>query len=238
MEHMNPSRIYLGMPLRSDTLDIYLPRTGIERGLRAVLPQLHGTFLDVGCGQQPYRDLIMEQGRLEKYLGLDLDVAGDIGYTVKPDLLWNGVVMPLQGASVDSAMATEVLEHCFDPAAVLAEVNRVLKPGGVFFLTVPFLWPLHDVPHDEYRYTPFSLQRHLAQAGFTDIQVHAMGGWNASLAQMIGLYVRRAPMGPRKRRMLSALLLPLVRYLIRRDRVPDPLSKPMITGLWAVARKA
>ncbi len=102
-------------------------------------------------------------------------------------------------------------------------------------ITVPFLWPLHDVPYDEYRYTPFALRRLLEGAGFTDITVRPLGGWDASLAQLPGLWALRRPMPVWKRRIVKLLTQPLVRHLLRHDHVPDPRSVPMITGLMALA---
>ncbi len=234
----HPSSIYLGMPLQRDTQDIYIARTQIETALRKALPHFSGEFLDVGCGKQPYRELILSQPGVKRYIGLDLEQAVDPAYSrILPDITWNGTRIPLEDASIDCAMATEVLEHCPDPAMVLKEIWRVLRPGGVLFLTVPFLWPLHDVPYDEYRYTPFAMDRLLKDAGFTQVRSEPMGGWDASLAQMIGLYVMRAPMSARRRHLLSTITLPIVRRLIKRDRIADAMSKPMITGLYALARK-
>ena len=53
------------------------------------------------------------------------------------------------------------------------------------------LWPLHDVPYDECRYTPFAIKRHLRNAGFEQFRLKPLGGWDASLAQMIGLWILR-----------------------------------------------
>jgi len=92
---------------------------------------------------------------------------------------------------IEDSIATEVFEHCPDPEIVMKEIWRVLKLGGILFFTVPFLWNLHETPYDEYRYTPFALKRHLTQSGFTEIEIKAMGGWDAALAQMLGLWVRR-----------------------------------------------
>lgn len=230
---------FLNLPLNRDTQALYAVRKSILDALVAQLPQFHGTFLDMGCGIQPYRALITSApSRVERYVGMDLAGNPISGYMkLAPDLLWDGSTIPLPAQSVDSAMATEVLEHCPDPAAILAEAYRVLRPGGFFFLTVPFLWPLHDVPHDEYRYTPFAMERLLRTAGFHDVKLVPLGGWNASLAQMLGLWAVRSPMTPRRRALAKRLALPVVKYLLKHDRIPDPMSNPMITGLVGTARK-
>src|SRR5690606_37327284 len=119
--------------------------------------------LDVGCGRMPYRDLILSESQVSRYVGLDIDTALHYDSKIRPDVYWNGVTMPFPDSSFDSAMATEVLEHCSDPTIILGEVYRVLKPGGTFFFTTPFLWNLHEVPRDEFRLTPFYLERLLRE---------------------------------------------------------------------------
>jgi hypothetical protein len=71
------------------------------------------------------------------------------------------------------------------------------------------------------------------------VEVFAMGGWRASMAQMFGLWTRRAPMGPFTRRVLSMLAKPVMASLIRRDRktVVQFREGQMITGLYGWAEK-
>ena len=146
--------------------------------------------------------------------------------------------MPFADDEFDSAMATEVLEHCPDPSATLTEIHRVLKDRATLFLTVPFVWPLHDCPNDEYRYTPWALERHLRNAGFASVELTALGGWDASLAQMLGLWARRRPMTARKRNVISWLVKPIMAYLLRRDFRPATFGEStMISGLAGTAVK-
>ena len=218
-----------------ETLDLFIPRRAILEALRIQLARFHGTVLDIGCGYMPYKPLVLKPpSRAEKYIGLDLK---DNTYQ-KCDLQWDGRTIPLEDGSVDCALATEVLEHCPDPDTVMRQALRVLRPGGLLFLTVPFLWPLHDVPHDEYRYTPFALERHLRNAGFEQIMLSALGCWDASLALMIGLWIRRRPMSQQTRAILSRLALPVVRYLAGRDRPSLAFTESsMITGVAGTATK-
>lgn len=197
------------------TLDTYIIRKSIFDALRSSVGIMSGSVLDVGAGNQPYREFVLAHKDVSSYTALDL---ADNGSYARAQVLWDGVRMPFKDGSFDTAMATEVLEHCPGPLITLREIHRVLKTSGVFFFTVPFLWPLHDAPNDEFRYTPWSLERLLSQAGFTDIKLWPTGGWNAALAQSIGLYARRAPMNERLRWVLSLVVLPLVWLLAKTDK--------------------
>ena len=104
-------------------------------------------------------------------------------------------------------MATEVLEHCPEPQVIINEVYRVLEDKAVFFMTVPFIWNLHEVPYDEYRYTPFALKRLLQNAGFRQIDIKAHGGWNASLALMLAMWCRRYWKNPLPKFAFSVLFV-------------------------------
>jgi SAM-dependent methyltransferase len=120
---------------------------------------------------------------------------------------------------------------------VLGEIHRVLKPEGFLFVTVPFLWPLHEVPYDWQRLTPFALDQLLRDAGFKMIKIQALGGWDSSLAQCLGLYLRRRPMPRALRLILTALFFPFYRLLLALglgERVSFQEGQ-MITGLVAGA---
>lgn len=230
---------FINIKFSKSNLDIYYIRTSIFRTLTNRLHLLHGNLLDIGCGKMPYREYILKHSEVNTYVGLDIENALVYDSEIRPDKTWDGKIMPFKSDSFECAFGTEVLEHCPNPDVVLKEVYRVLKPDGFFFFTVPFLWPLHEVPYDEYRYTPFSLERHLENAGFKNITIKATGGWHASMAQMLGLWVKRSPMPNRKRRILSWIIKPVIKFLLKIDK-PDSIKfieGQMITGLYGTAKK-
>lgn len=220
-------------------MDRYLPRMAILSAILGCSSHLRGRCLDVGCGEQPYKPLLLQPPfQVSELLGLDR--AGERCQQRPPDLVWTDGKIPLPESSIDSALCTEVLEHVPNPVAVLAEVHRVLKPGGSLLLTVPFLWPLHEVPHDWCRYTPYALRQLLGDAGFIVSELRPLGGYDRSLAQMLALWLRRRPMHRCIRGFLSLLLYPLWTAL-RLIPVPEASQfgeGQMITGLMARVVKA
>lgn len=55
--------------------------------------------------------------------------------------------------SVDFVASVSVLEHVKYPNKVIAEMHRILKPGGIIYINVPFIFPFHADPNDYYRFT-------------------------------------------------------------------------------------
>jgi ubiquinone/menaquinone biosynthesis C-methylase UbiE len=230
---------FLEVPLTKETLHVYTVRRALFESIKFATPHFSGKLLDVGCGQMPYKSYILEKNKqVTQYIGLDIEQS-TIHDTSISDLTWDGNTIPLADASIDSAMATEVLEHCFNPIVTLSEINRVLKPGGIFFFTVPFLWPLHETPFDAYRYTPFSLKMLLEKSNFTCIQLHTLGGWHASFAQILGLWAKESELNGVYKKLAMKLAKRLIPILLKADIKKTQFDQhTMITGLYGVAKKA
>jgi len=233
------SEQFINIELSDENLDIFVIRRAIFKSIQFNTENFYGRLLDIGCGQMPYKDYILKNSNIKKYVGLDIETARNYNNTIKPDETWDGVTMPFASESFDTAIGTEVLEHCPEPEIILKEVARILKKNGLFFFTVPFLWNLHEVPNDQYRYTPFSLERHLRNAGFKNIKIKATGGWHASMAQMLGLWVKRSHIPANKRKILFSVLKPIIKYLVKIDKSEQVQFKEgsMITGLYGIAKK-
>ncbi len=82
----------------------------------------------------------------------------DIDPEREPDLVGDIHNLSLDNNSYDVVLCTEVLEHCHTPQKAIDELMRVLKPGGILILTTRFVYPLHDIPHDYYRFTKYGLK--------------------------------------------------------------------------------
>ena len=117
-----------------------------------------GRWLDVGAGGGAYREIFASRAR--QYVGLDPAPRG-------PGMVrGRGETLPFRAESFDVAVLSEVLEHVPDPAEVLAEARRVVRPGGGLLVTVPFVFYEHEAPHDYGRFTRRGLEALLARSGF------------------------------------------------------------------------
>jgi SAM-dependent methyltransferase len=133
------------------------------------------SVLDLGAGTKPYAVLY------ERYF--DSCTSVDVPYSPHDvsavDVMASADALPFDDASFDCVICTEVLEHCPDPGRTLAEVSRVLRPGGRVFLTTPFLRPLHEMPHDYFRFTPSGLVQLAASAGLEVRSIRPKGEYLA-----------------------------------------------------------
>jgi SAM-dependent methyltransferase len=59
----------------------------------------------------------------------------------------------VQSDSVDCVVTVSTLEHVRYPQKVMKEILRILKPGGILYVSVPFMFPFHSDPHDFYRFS-------------------------------------------------------------------------------------
>ena len=95
------------------------------------------------------------------------------------DIVGDGHQLPFHDNVFDAIISEAVLEHVLEPKQVVAEIYRVLKPGGYVCAAVPFLQGFHASPHDYQRYTVPGFN-HLFSA-FMKIESGACAGPTASL---------------------------------------------------------
>jgi SAM-dependent methyltransferase len=109
----------------------------VRGGLRRFLSEwpVEQPLLDVGTGVGGNLLLLREHGRC---VGAEISLsAARTAIRNAPVVVADGAALPLASGSIGTAVCTEVLEHVDDPRAVFAEMARVLRPGGLAYITTP-----------------------------------------------------------------------------------------------------
>jgi len=95
-----------------------------------------GVLADIGCGSGGLWPLV--KGRFSRCIGVDAirydGCPAEIEFRAS-DL--DAGRLPLEDGSVDAAVAVEVVEHVENPRALVREMARVVRPGGIVLLTTP-----------------------------------------------------------------------------------------------------
>ncbi|MCR9126107.1 MAG: methyltransferase domain-containing protein [Rhodobacteraceae bacterium] len=99
-----------------------------------------------------------------------------------------GPVMDARGVvqQFDLILANQVWEHLDRPYAATRHVIQMLRPGGHFWVAVPFFVPFHAAPQDCSRWSARGLKNLLAEAGFDPATIKAAqwGNRNAALRNL------------------------------------------------------
>ena len=121
----------------------YLGWAYISENLSLTRDYVTGVLADIGCGICPYEDLFRD--RIDRYIKIDWPTS--LANT-RAQVISDALCLPLRRDSLDTVLALELLEHLPDPDKFVVEVARVLRPSGIFILSVPFLEPIHEEPRD------------------------------------------------------------------------------------------
>lgn len=126
--------------------------------------------------------------------------------------------LPFGEAEFDTVLATDVLEHMPYPDQLFGEMRRVLRPGGVLIVGVPFLYWIHSAPHDHHRYTEYRLRLFCEDH---DLTVEVCRPYGAGL-DVLGDVVGKALASKRATRSLAGAPA----GLLRKPRA-EPASMPL-----------
>jgi SAM-dependent methyltransferase len=140
---------------------------------------------------------------------LDYPATAGVLYGTRPQVYGDAAALPFADASFDTVMLLDVLEHVAEPEAALREAARVLAPSGQLLLTIPFAYPLHDLPHDYQRFTGPGLTRRLRAAGLVAERVQEAGGGARAAALGLALSIAQGAVDALAARGWRVLLLPL-----------------------------
>lgn len=203
-----------------------------------------GRILDVGCGTGLNLKILSKYGHA---YGLDFSnealrfsrSRGDL-----PLIKASADKLPFKNDAFDIICALDVLEHIDDDKSAMLEINRVLKSGAPFVLTVPafeFLWSIHDeANHHKRRYEKSLLIQSLRSSGFT---IEKITYWNFFLFPFIAVARLFRKLGRQEKTSDIAKLPWVMNYLMLRIlkvenfMIGKNLNLPAGVSLLCICRK-
>lgn len=186
----------------------------VEQLKAAVTP-----MLDLGCGAKPYRTLYPAG----EVVGADVFDSDTVDVRIEP-----GKPLPFRDGQFTTVFSTQVLEHVYEGELWLREAHRVTASGGKLILSVPFVWELHEEPHDFLRFTKYWLEGKLKDIGYSSVIIYPQGGDVAMIGQVILLVMAR-----RQRFFPRPLLSVFNRFFNWLDRVSNSNHFPLNYGVIA-----
>ena len=189
---------------------------------------------DIGCGDKPYQSFFPDAAC---YFGIDLPAERSANKLEKcADVYADLRRLPVADESFDVVLCTQVLEHIAEPERVLREAQRILRPGGLAVVTVPFLAAEHEVPHDYFRFTTFGIKELLERAGFQSVIVKRQFGFWSAIGEMIYWHYHRKVVGTRWEKYWYAIgTTAFLRAFHLLNRIDS--DEKLVLNLFVTARK-
>ena len=143
-----------------------------EEGLR---------IIDIACGTKPYYPIFKNFS--SEYIGIDVN---DSDYA---DQKADATDLPFPDCSFDVALSTQALEHIISYQSAVDEMHRVLKNGGIAFLSTHGVMEIHGAPHDYWRFTQYGLKQVFQR--FKEVEIINNGGAILCFFMIVNTYIRR-----------------------------------------------
>lgn len=141
-------------------------------------------ILDAGAGETPYKNYFLHQ----HYFAVDIQWGDPDWNYSKLDAICNLTALPILNKHLDAVLCTQVLEHVNEPFLIISEFYRILKPGGLLYVSAPQGWGVHQAPHDYFRFTQYGLKYLLEKAGFQICSITPTCGYFGYLANRLTVF--------------------------------------------------
>jgi SAM-dependent methyltransferase len=159
-----------------------------------------GLLVDVGAGRQPYATLF--RSRVRRIVAIEFPGPSP---REAVDVMADAHTLPLRTGVADTVLCVEVLEYLVDPRRAVAELARILAPGGALLLTAPQMRGASHETNDYWRFGRAGLALLARDAGLANVCVEPCGGFFAAYGQRASsaLYASLGTRWPR--RVVTAL---------------------------------
>lgn len=161
-----------------------------EMAAFAALVPKGALVLDAGAGNAPYQDLFQHAN----YESADFEKVNKT--YAQTTYICDLQDIPVEDCRFDFIIFNQVMEHLPEPKRVLAELHRILKPGGKLLYTGPLFYEEHEQPYDFYRYTQFGLRHLLNATGYVTERIDWLEGYFGTVGYQLNTMARYLPYKP------------------------------------------
>lgn len=227
------------------------PSPAAKAGLGQALPKI-GCNVSAPRNFARFTELLLERSAAPRVLVVGGRTAGcgmevlldhpavdvvetDVSFGPRTALVCDAHRLPFADGSFDGVVAQAVLEHVLDPHQCVAEIHRVLAPGGLVYAETPFMQQVHVGRYDFTRFTHLGHRRLFRH--FEEIDSGASCGPGMALAWSYTYFLCSFARGRGSRRVLRAaghltsfFLKYFDRYLAGRTEALDAASACYFLG--------
>lgn len=189
----------------------------MQKANDVILRNIHGDVIEVGAGDGARKQEFLKQYQnIKSYTATDYSTWDSefeqmnnkvskyrgasgvfLGYKqrIQLDKVCSATELPFENNSFDYHLSFEVLEHINDPLRYFSEASRVLRPGGVLILSVPFLYRMHggepDHPLDFFRYANGFFYMAAEKNNLKVVKIYANTGFGTTCASLTNQWIIR-----------------------------------------------
>lgn len=119
----------------------------------------HKVVYDIGCGRQQYKNHFIKAKA--NYIGVDKKSTHQQFYKSKtlPDIYSDATKLKIPNSVADIVLLISIVEDTDNPELAIKEARRILKKHGELYLVTAFAYPLHDLPHDNFRLSKYYIEK-------------------------------------------------------------------------------
>jgi len=120
--------------------------------------RVRGPILEIGSKDHGNTNDLRKHFPDLPYLGVDQEAGKGVDLICDFTEPLPAIRERLGAAGFRTVICFSVMEHCKQPFTMAENITALMEPGGLLFLSVPWVWNMHGFPDDYWRFTPSAIR--------------------------------------------------------------------------------